>query len=164
LGADLWGWELLGRTTLSSAGDTITVNNLPARTYLRIIVAALPSGAIRTSYRFNNDSGNNYASRQSSNGAADTTVTSQPEIFFDSTPGTSSIFVDAQVLNIATQEKLVIAHTAERNTTGAANAPTRRESVGKWANTANQITRVDIINTGAGDFAIGSEVIVLGRN
>lgn len=47
---------------------------------------------------------------------------------------------------------------------GAGNAPNKREAAGKWHNTSNQITRVDVINITTGDFAAGSEVIVLGHD
>ena len=46
--------------------------------------------------------------------------------------------------------------------TGAGNAPQRKELSGKWANTAAQITRVDAVNGGSGDFAVGSKVTVFG--
>ena len=51
-----------------------------------------------------------------------------------------------------------------QNTTGAGNAPNRTEWVGKWANTSNAITRVDVTNTGSGSYAEGSEVTVYGTD
>jgi len=55
-------WEELGRTTLGSAGDTITLSGLTAKKYLMIIFNAVASGGtLDTTLRFNNDSGANYA-------------------------------------------------------------------------------------------------------
>jgi hypothetical protein len=62
-------------------------------------------------------------------------------------------------------EKLVIANSITGNTAGAGTAPSRTESVGKWANTSNQITRVDIIDQYASDqWGAGSFIKVWGRN
>jgi len=161
----IW-WEELGRTTLGVAGDTITVNSIPARKYLYIIVSALPvSGTISTEMRFNNDSGNNYAARLSINGAAEVTAGSAALLSISPSTTAAPQFGILRVVNILAQEKLYLAEAVGAGTAGGANIPDRRESIGKWANTAAQITRVDLINSsGTGDFAIGSEVIVLGRN
>lgn len=163
--AGIW-WEELGRTTLGSAGDTITVSSIPVRKYLRIFVSALATGGtIRAAVTFNNDTGNNYASRLSTNGAADATTTSAGVLQLDTNAVAQDVYAEIFAVNIASQEKIPIWHSGERGATGAANAPNRREGVGKWANTTDQITRVDVTqNAGTGDFAIGSEVIVLGHN
>lgn len=161
----IWG-EQLGRFPLSVAGDTITVDNLPAKKYLRIMYFLLPTGQINPNIRFNNDSGNNYASRFSPNGGgADTTATSQSANFIDTGGGvTVPIYGFMDVINVATQEKLSFSTSIDVSTAGAANAPGRRLQWQKWANTTDQITRVDVRNGGTGDFAIGSEVIVLGHD
>lgn len=160
-GAIDW-WEELGRTTLSGAGDTISVTPVAARKHLRIIISGLQSGSIRPLVRFNNDSGNNYAYRTSTNGGADATANTQSAI---STIGTGAVdvLVVLDVVNIASKEKYV-SGTYINSATGAGNAPSRIEIVGKWVNTSDQITRVDIVNDQAGDFAIGSEVVVLGHD
>src|ERR1044072_8850270 len=77
-GGSIDWWEELGRTTLGSAGDTITISPISARKYLRIFISILDTGgAVGPNLRFNNDSANNYAFRYSDNfGAAASTASS----------------------------------------------------------------------------------------
>lgn len=159
----IW-WEELGKTTLSGAGDTITVSSFAARKYLKILVWTLNSGQIEPTVRFNNDSANNYALRVSNNGGADSTSTARSNWTVMVAPSVAPMLFEITVINVATSEKLGVISSVEQNTAGAANAPQRTERVGKWANTTDQITRIDIINAGTGDFAIGSEVRVLGHD
>lgn len=157
-------WQELGRTTLGSNGDTITVNNLPARKYLKILIKLLDTGGtIQADLRYNNDSGNNYARRSSANGAADTTLHTQSAHTLTTTLSSDS-FIEVTQENTAATEKLGFAISHEQGTAGAANIGTYRRTLIKWANTTDQITRVDIVNGGTGDFATGSEVVVLGHN
>lgn len=160
----IW-WEELGRTTLSGAGDTISVTSIPARKYLMILISVLPTGGtIGANITFNNDTANNYALRVSNNGGADSTSTSRANWSSYISPAAVPGYVVVEIVNISNQEKIGIYRSVEQNTAGAGTAPQRTERVGKWANTSAQITRVDVGNDGTGDFAIGSEVIVLGHN
>lgn len=160
----IW-WEELGRSTLQVAGDTMTVSPIAAKKYLYIIIKAYPTGGmIAPVIRFNNDSGTNYANRNSLNGAADVTQVSQAHLFATVDAAADQMFAVASVINDAATPKLAIINIIGVGTSGAGNAPNKRESIGKWHNTSNQITRVDIINISSGDFAIGSEVIVLGHD
>lgn len=162
--AGIW-WEELGRTTLGSAGDTISVASLPTRKYIRVQFSALPSGVIQPQIRFNNDSGNNYNYRYLLNYASASGAVSQSSITVD--PGSTASETNGEIVivNIAAQEKLVTAHVIGQGTAGAANQATSIEVTGKWANTAAAISRIDLVNIGgAGDFATGSAVIVLGHN
>lgn len=158
----IW-WEELGRTTLSSTGDVIDVNGLPARKHLRIIFTGLPSGAIVGNLTFNGDTGSNYASRYSSNGSTETTNVSQSLISVVS-GGTGPHLTVIDVHNPQSYEKAFVFATTETGTAGAGNLPGRREGAGKWANTSTQITRVTLTNSAAGDYAAGSEVVVLGHD
>lgn len=166
-GADggIW-WEELGRTTLSGAGDTISVTSLPTRKYIMVIWKTLATGGTTNGIvRFNNDSGNNYANRTSTDGGADSTAGSGSSIFAGDT-GTAAVpkFGYFHFENTAAQEKIVTGIIGSGNTAGAANVPNRREFTSKWANTTDAVSRIDMINSGTGDYAIGSEVIVLGHN
>lgn len=159
----IW-WEELGRTTLSVAGDTVSVTGISARKYLQIRLCMLSSGSIDVSLRFNNDSTNSYVVRKSDNGGADSTATSLPRVDLVTGVFSAPLFGIIDVINIAANEKMFIGHTVQQGTAGAGNAPTRKEFADKWTNTSSYINRVDIINISTGDFAIGSEVVVLGHD
>jgi len=157
------GWKELARTTLGSAGDLISVASLPDKRYYMILGDYLPSGNFNGKYRFNNDSGYNYARRNSGNGAADTTAVSQTEFQTDTIAGNNFVQFDiGYVANLSTKEKLIQMHTIKHDGDGAGTLIKRIESVGKWANTSDTINRIDCVNASAGDFAIGSECVVLG--
>jgi hypothetical protein len=162
-GGGIW-WEEIGRTTLGVAGDTISVTPIAARKYLRILISIIPTGGNTTQQiRFNNDSSGNYAIRVSTDYAAATTATAQTSILprgADTVPS----FLVLDVINIETQEKEVIVTVNSQGTAGAGNLPSSTTAFAKWVNTGQQITRVDVVNGGTGDYAIGSEVIVLGHN
>lgn len=161
-------WQKLGSTKLTSAGDTITVDNLTAKKHLMIQLHTFTTGGnTKPALRFNNDTGSNYANRDSQDGGSDATETSVSEIRLsqDGHGGTVGHFTSTiNVINESSKEKLVIAETIRVNATGAGTAPARYEITSKWANTTNQITRVDIINEGTGDFAADSEVTVYGTD
>lgn len=160
-GAGIW-WEEIGRTTLGSSGDAITVSSLPERKYLKVIVRALNSGAIQARIQFNGDTGTNYASRISNNGGAEITAASATSVLIDT--GSNNITASFEVMNTSTREKVGLMLAMAESAVGAANIPSRNTTSFKWSNTTNSITQVSIINAGAGDFASGSEVVVLGHN
>lgn len=159
----IW-WEEIGRTTLGVAGDTITLSSLPARKYLRVLYSCLPTGGtIGINIRYNNDNGNNYALRISVDGGADITANTTSAPDYHGAVGAALQTGELNIINISGSEKLTYAH-GETTVAGVANAPTRRFAVTKWSNTSTQINRIDLINAGTGDYAIGSEIIVLGHN
>ena len=159
------GWVELGRTTLGSAGDTITVSSLPNKRYYMILqndVSTSRSTSIAQNLRLGNgsiDTGNNYSNRLSDDGTSDLTLANQSMIY---TGSNSPTFNVAYIANYSSKEKLVISHNVDQNTAGAGTAPSRRETVGKWANTSNPIDIIQTYNNGAGDLPTGSELVVLG--
>ena len=62
--------------------------------------------------------------------------------------------------------KRQIRHVTYATASGAGTAPSRRETVGKWANTSDQITSIDWVdNSGSGaQMNTGSFVKVWGSN
>lgn len=164
-GADggIW-WEELGRATLSGNADTITVSNIEPRRYLRILYFPYQTGSVTGNLTFNNDSGANYSSRETTNGAADITSVSQTSFLIIGVATARPPYSVIDVLNIATQEKLFIEQRVELTSAGAGTAASRKEAIGKWANTTGSIHTVKITNASTGDFIASSELIVLGHN
>jgi len=163
--AGIW-WEELGRTTLSSSSDTITVSSIPARKYLQIRASySSVGGTISAHIRFNNDGGANYAYQYATLGGTSTSTTNDGGIIVTGAATSTNQHVVVDILNISNKEKLSQFTRTEGNATGAGTAPTSLICIGKWANTSAQINRIDIVNvSGSGDFAIGSELVVLGHN
>ena len=163
-GSGIW-WQEIGRKTLTVAGDTISVTGLPARKYLKIYFIALPSGVIDPYIRFNNDSASNYNFRYIVNYSSASGAVSQTAITLDPASTANDVFGEVSINDISAQEKLVTANIVGRGGAGAGTQATSIQVTGKWSNTVASISQVDIINNGgAGDFAIGSEVVVLGHN
>ncbi len=165
-GAGVW-WEEIARTTLASAGDIITVSSIPARKYLQIIMTGIATGGtLDTGITFNGDTGANYSAGSFNNGAAYTSGGSQPNLALEAgTTASGGVqLILKEILNIATSEKIINSSAVNVGTTGAATAPKSYWSVEKWANTSVQISSMIWTNTGTGDFAIGSEIIILGHN
>lgn len=160
-GTGIW-WEEIGRTTLTVAGDTISVTGLPSRKYLHLQVEVIGSGLTDLRLRFNNDTGNNYAYRYIFNGASGSAINANG-IDLDGAGG--GFFLGTyDVINVDTQRKMVSGVSSEDVSAGAGTAPTHLIIQGKWANTADLISRIDIVNVQTGDFAIGSQLVVLGHD
>ena len=136
--------------------------DLTAKPYTMVLGHVFSSGDINRLTRFNEDTGNNYANRYNSNGGSDSTSTSGSSLFTNSTGPQLSEFGVAYISSVADQEKLMISHAVGQGGAGAGNDPDRRDTVGKWANTSDNITSVNCYNSDTGDYASGSEVVVLG--
>ena len=154
-------WELLASTKLTSTSDTIDSGTITAKKFLNIQVHTISSGQVTANYRFNSDSGTNYSRRQSSNGSEGTGI-NQTLVLAGWGETGETTYVNSYVINIADEEKLVITHLIANGTNGSANVPNRREIVGKWTNTSDQITNVEVFNNDLGDFASDSELVVWG--
>jgi len=156
-------WEELARTTLAIAGDTISVTPIAVREHLMILVSVADvGGAIRAALRFNGDAGANYAYRRFFNGVAGLSV-NQNEINISNNLA-SPKYIVVQLRNSNVNPKISSSVAVDESTSGAGTGPDSWTTYGKWQNVA-QVTRIDVVNvTGAGDYAIGSEVVVLGHD
>tara|TARA_R110002012_G_scaffold222778_1_gene394699 strand:+ start:230 stop:1300 length:1071 start_codon:yes stop_codon:yes gene_type:complete len=154
-------YELLGKTTLGSAGDDITVSSLANKPYLMVLYNVHQDGAAGPTIRLNGDTGSNYAWRNQRDGTSDTTGTSETYINLEHSGNTTNDFGYGFISNISGEEALTQTHSNWQGTAGAGNAPSRQETVGKWADTST-INSLTIHNPDAGSFDTGSEVVILG--
>ena len=159
------GWVELGRTTLGSAGDNITVSSLANKRYYMILrsVKGTTVGGAQSVSRFGSgsiDTGSNYATRYNDNGGTDGTYTSG-SFMLDGYDGNPELGVH-YIANYSTKEKLMTGNLVSQNTAGAGTAPNRREQASKWTNTSNPIDIINLFNNGGADFDTGSELVVLG--
>jgi hypothetical protein len=160
-------WEELADVTLSSAGDSLSSGTFTAKKYLWIQGYVKASGAIQGKIRVGNgtiDTGSNYADRNSVDGGSDGTNTSGTAIGVGGGGSTGGEFFNCFVINNASNEKLFIIESVKQNTAGAGTAPRRKEVVGKWSNTSNQINIVEYLQSESGSFDTGSFIKVWGSN
>lgn len=158
-------WEELGRTTLGVAGDTISITPIAARKYLQVRFHTVSTGGTQSpAIRFNNDSGANYAFAYTLNFGTIATTVSNTNLGVTSSVLQGTQFGQFEITNFTSQRKLIQGQTLDDNNAGPASTCNSIQLTGKWDNTAAQITRIDITNGGAGDFAIGSQMVILGKD
>lgn len=153
----------IGRIKLGASSNTLKVENIPAKKYIRVTAILLDTGGtINGALTLNGDTAGNYSVRASNEGGADATATAQSNLSLVSATLDNPYFIVLDVINISSVEKLINGHSVGDNAAGAGNVPRRREIAGKWANTAAQVSSVTITNTGVGSYASGSELLVEG--
>ena len=156
------GWKELARTTLGSAGDNIDVSSLGDKRYYMVLTNSIASGgSTDVAMRLNTDTGSNYASRRSIDGAVDETRTSDTLGIINHFENETCLGVH-YLANVSSKEKLGVGHFGLQGSAGAGNAPRRVENVGKWTNTSNAINAVNLFQNDSGSFDSGSECVVLG--
>lgn len=159
-----FGFQEIARTTLSSTSDTITVSSIPAKKHLRIIISTVATGGtLDTTLKFNNDASAIYRMQYNTSAAistsVDTGVTTNLPLESGATASGGTVLSVVDMTNNSTSSKTGLINTS--NDGGGAMVWLR--GAFKYV-TNTQVTRVDIINTGTGDFAVGSEVIILGTD
>ena len=132
-------WEELA--TASGTGSSLDTGTFTAKKYLWVQCFCDGTSSTNINYQFNGDTGNNYAHRESINGASEATGINNSTTDNLTNTGTGTFFTNMFIVNNSSNEKLWINHGMQA-TTGAGNAPARRETVGKWTNTSDQITRI----------------------
>ena len=157
------GWKELGRTTLGSAGDDITVSSLDDKRYYMMLFSSNNStGRTGHNWRFNGDTGTNYAYRRGRDGSEAASGSKTSITWGESvSAGWDNDFSVNYVSNLSSKEKLALGHCVHSQSTGAGTTPNRTEAVGKWANTSDAINSITAHNPEAGSFGSGDEVVVL---
>jgi hypothetical protein len=145
-------WELLDDSSWSS-GDNWTSGTFTAKKYLWVQIYD-KAGSGSTYVRFNGSNATDYCNRYSINGGA-STITDQPESYLGAMDNFS--FHNLFILNNASKEKLFVHNRASvSSANNTAIAPTRMESIGKWANTSNAITSISVLTAGGGNLTAGN--------
>ncbi len=163
--AILGGWKELGRTTLGSTADTVSVSSLDDKRYFMVLCDNRTTGAVRMNMRFNSDSGSNYSERWSAKGATDLTQVSQNKMQYGQSYVDEQGFSVHNIANLTNKEKLMMAHiVSDDASTGAGTAPYRNEYISKWvpSTASDVINEIAMYNTSAGSWNIGAECVVLG--
>ena len=160
-------WAKLGTNTLTTVNADITVSSISDNKFIIFLIHTLGKSTMANDDGFrlgygSVDTGANYSHRNSINGVADVTGTSQTKINQVLGGANAPLFRIGYIINISNQEKLVIHHHIEQNTAGAGTAPVRFESVGKWVNTSNVIDSVTQFSGGSATFNTDSNVSVIG--
>jgi hypothetical protein len=153
--------------TLGADGDDIDITDLTAYKFNQFMSHTLSTAARNHRVTYDNNGATDYAWRQSIGGATDNTATSQQYTNWNNgIGGSDDAFTIVYVLNIDGEEKLEIGYHMTQNGTGAASAPYRREFVSKVDTTTNtgQFTRIDMTNSGAGDYLTNSNLSALGTD
>ena len=145
-----------------ATANVMTVSGMTAKKHL--MIQAKVKGGNGNTFTFNNDTGNNYAHRYSNNGGSDGTQTSRANLWSYYDGNDTTKFTTLYVVNEASKEKLIITENVSAVGTGAGTAPQRTETTGKWANTSNAITRVDVGTFTTNGLQEGSEVVVWGSD
>lgn len=151
--------------TLGSTGDDIDITDLEAKKFNQFMLHTLQDSAnITQKVNFNNNTNSVYARRYSGNGASDSTSVSESNIGIQ-TVGFGEAFTMMEVSSISGEDKLLLAHLCIRTSTGAATAPQRNSSVGKFVPSPDaDITRIDINNNQTGDYAVDSNLSAIGTD
>lgn len=162
---DVGGWVELARASSAALPDVTSIAD--KRYYMILNFQESNASNPAVGMTVNADTGTNYANRRSSNGAADITTVSQAEFDFmnNSAGGSLTIpyFMCGYFANLSSREKLVQSWGVNsRGGTGAGTEPARMEFTGKWANTADAIDQMTIINPSGGSFNANGELVVLG--
>ena len=158
---------------LNSAGSSGTINYLEAWAGGNVTGAEYGMFTDNGSNSFTCQSGHHcsganlsitYGACRSFTGGTDFTSTSSANLAFQTANVSSYHFFNMFIINNASNEKLGISHGITQNTAGAGTAPERKEVVHKWANTSNQITKIDIDNGATGDFGTATILKVWGAD
>ena len=158
-------WAKNGSTTLTGTSDIIDIDPIDDKKFDIILHHALYSGDSNSTFNLNSDTLINYARRSSYSGGADSTGISQTKFSYDDSSVHDSLFAVTYMVNISTEEKLMISNQATITTTGAGTAPARAEQVQKWTNTSDAITAIKHTqSSGGGNYLTDSNVSVLGSD
>jgi hypothetical protein len=145
----------------------LTSGTIPAKKYLWVqAYLKIASGTVDSNlWRFNADTGNNYAARYSRDGATDGANASISHMNINFGAGTrNNQLINMFIINNSANEKLVTGSGISQGASGAGTAPNRLEFSPKWANTSSQITSIQCTQGNALNFESGTIMKVWGSD
>ena len=154
-------WEELASVTATGSSTNLSSGTFTAKKYLWVQAWHESTSAHVCNMTFNNDT-TTYSYRNSDDGGADATSTSDAHIELNQSTSTG-VFTNMFIVNVSANDKLVIGHSVLQSTAGAGTAPSRREFVGKYDNTAAQITEIDL-DSSSGNWSNNSIIKVWGSD
>lgn len=159
-------YKELGRAELSATGTVLDINPIPAVKYLKIICGLVASATgVNMNFKFNGDTGNNYAQQYSANHA--TPGTSDPSIGgiageVGNFVADGCSFVIFDIYNPSGADKIGQLGTVHQTALTSATIPAWSDLQALW-NSGNQITRITATAV-SGSLKAGSKLIVLGHD
>jgi hypothetical protein len=159
-------WEELASVEYSG-GTALTSGTITAKKYLWVqAYLKIASGTVDSNlWRFNADTGNNYAARYSRDGATDGANASISHMNINFGAGTrNNQLINMFIINNSANEKLVTGSGISQGASGASTAPNRLEFSPKWANTSSQITSIQCTQGNALNFESGTIMKVWGSD
>tara|TARA_R110002051_G_scaffold253222_1_gene312327 strand:+ start:742 stop:1242 length:501 start_codon:yes stop_codon:yes gene_type:complete len=151
-------WKKLDTQTLSGTADDIDITGLTENKFMTILNQTVPTGNVQITQYTGTGSfvttGGEYSQRNSVNAAADGTRINSNDIEIGSSINavyTAPRFSIIHCINIATQDKLMIAHVVNANNSGAGTAPDREECFVKWENNTTVMDQWRSHNIETGD-------------
>lgn len=163
------GSKVIARRILTSATTSVSITDIPAYTNLKIIVRQTAStggaaGQGGITMTFNNDTATNYSYIRNLNNVGFVSSTGKGSMEVSPNYGGPQQVV-FEIINGQNQEKFgygVSVSSDASGTTGAGVVPMVAHYYSKWANTSQQITRIDF-SRNVQSFGIGTEFIIIGR-
>ena len=132
-------WEKLGTADGGSGSISVTFS---AKDNLRVLFQQ--NTAVQCKIQFNDDTGSNtnYSLRRSEDGGSDATPETGQSYMRNWNSGSATQRMTIMdIVNPSDRKKICMIETVE-STDGSNNVPNRMESVGKWANTSEAITKI----------------------
>ena len=154
-------WNKLGSITLGTAGDNIDVSGFTASKFNSYLTHAIKSGTgVGTTLTLDGIGGTSYALRYIENGTEGSRLEDSAWVLrFNA----NDQFDVGHIANITNEEKLMIGWHVAENATGAGTAPNRSQFAGKFVQ-SSQFTQITNVNDQGGDFAISSNLTILGSD
>ena len=159
-------WEELASVELESGNVRLSSGTITAKKYLWFQYYIKGASSCRQKIQFNGSTASDYAFRYSANGAVDSASdgTAYPDINASYAYANNNKFGNMFVINNASNEKLLTGNSMEI-TSGTGSAINTMELAGKWTNTSDQITQIDIwADGGSTAYDTGSILKVWGHD